>query len=772
MGLGKVGVRVEYAVFAAEYLEETNMLKINLKGALLTTAALAISAVPALAQLDEIVVTAEKRTTNLQDTPIAITAISEETLSLQQVTNVNDISSLAPNLNIKPGTTNKNASVISIRGIGISGEEMMTQDVPTGFYVDGVLVSKSAATSIELADIEQVEILRGPQGTLFGRNSIGGSVNFKTKRPGDEVGGNVEVGLGNFGYQTINAKINLGKITDRLKASVAIGRSERDGVIDNLLQGDDKDPGAYETLSGRIALEMDVSDTVNAYYTYDFSNSDSYGQYYQTTVADGFHAFGLSQLNANAQAGCPDFTVQRSRQEDVCIPNIGESENETEGHMLQVDIDLGGMTLRSITGYRDWYFTNGVIDIGGFGPIPGALRLGVPATVGASQYAATSVRNHNQLTQEFTLISAPGDTIDWVAGVFYLDEEGDETGMQYIWLPFGIPANQIPANSIIPSPSPDFDMSAKSQAIYGQLTYHATPKLNVTVGGRYTRDEMDVTQTLPATAAGSRSTDSSEPTGHITLDYAYSDTVNTYAKISRGYRAGGFAARGTGDAFDPETATAFELGMKSQSSDNRIRFNAAVFTTEYKDRQVTQPVGSQGAFVNRIVNASEQNIEGIELELQAQLTDKLTVEAAYGYTKVETDGYFHVVNNVLTDISDNLAHAQPENTANVAVTYRDTTSMGDLTARLGATYASDSYSFVNPFSETHLFDIGTDAHTLVNGQIRIDNVWGSAAYVMLWGKNLTDEEYLARGIDFQALGHAGGYWNDPRTFGINVGYKF
>ena len=762
------------------------MLKFNLKSALLTTAALAVSAVPALAQLDEIVVTAEKRSTNLQDTPIAITAISEETLAMQQVTNVTEISAMAPNLNIKPGTTNKSAAAIAIRGVGISGEEMMTQDVPTGFYIDGVLISKSAATSIDMADVEQVEVLRGPQGTLFGRNSIGGSVNFKTKRPTDEVGGRLEIGMGDYGYEKLSAKVNLGKITDNLKASVALGRTSRDGVIDNLLQADSKDPGAYETLSGRFAFELDVNDNVNAYYTYDFSNSDSYAQAYQTTaVSPGLApGFGYADAlgNQTTVTGCPTFAIRTSRQDKVCLGNIGESKNDTEGHMLQVDIDLGGMTLRSISGYRDWYFNNGVVDISGFANITATrgysipafgITNTIPANVASSAYAATSIRDHKQFTQELTLISEPGDKVDWVAGIFYLDEEGAESGDQYVWLPFGNPP-LIAANTIIQTGSPTFSMSGESRAIYGQLTYHATDELNVTVGGRYTQDEQTISQTLPTAAAGNRKEDNSEPTGHITVDYAYSDNLNTYAKLSRGYRAGGFAARGDGRAFGAETATSFEVGFKSESDDRRFRINGALFTTDYKDRQVTQPVFSAGAYINKIVNASKQTIDGVELEVAAVLTDSLTLEAAIGNVNVETEGFFYLQAgaNAPTDISGELVNTVPENTANIALTYKSELPQGQLTARLAANYESEYYSFNNLYSNPQTLKIGTDERTLLNGQVRLDNVAGSNVYVMLWGKNLTDEEYVTRAIDFQALGHGGVYWSDPRTFGVNVGYNF
>ncbi len=773
------------------------MFKHKLKATLLAAASLGLLASPLAAQqIDEVVVTAEKRSASLQETPIAITAISAETLELQKVENVNDLNAFAPNLVARPGTTNKNASVLTIRGIGISGEEMLTQDAPTGIYIDGLAITKGAAMSVDLADIEQVEVLRGPQGTLFGRNAIGGAVSFKTRRPSNEAGLTMQIGGGNYGYKNAKVKADLGDLGNNgMRVSLGYSKSERDGVINNLLVGNDKDPGADETSKFRVAIDWDISDTVNAYYTFDRTASDSYQNYYQTMVFDttplapGFPSYAdiygpllRGTAFANPGAGCPT-ALSANRLDNVCINDLGKSENDTQGHMLQLEFALNGMTLRSVTGQREWDFNSGVGDLNGFGALAGVNRgysipayginVTIPASVASTIYSADSRRHHEQLSQEFTLISDSSGKLRWVAGVFFLDEEGEESGMQYVYLALGNPP-LIAANTLIPAASPSFKMESESRAIYGQIDYDMSDRLTLSTGIRYSEDEMDVVQTVPAAAAGTRSEKFSEPTGHITAAYEVNDNINTYAKIARGYRSGGFAARGDGDKFDEETATSYELGLKTQY--DRVRFNAAIFSTDYKDRQITQPVVSAGAYVNKIVNASEQTIEGVELEVDVAMTDLLSLSASYGYLDIETKGFLWNIgtaaNPNIQDISGNLVNTEPQDTGNFAITYENDTSIGKVTARVNANYTASYHSFANTYVTKLVKDVVSQSRTLIDAQIRIDNAFGSSAFIDIWGKNLTDKEYVTRAIDFQSLGHAGVYWGDPRTVGINVGVKF
>ncbi len=757
------------------------MFKHKLKSTLLAAAGLGLLASPLAAQqIDEVVVTAEKRSASLQDTPIAITAISAETLELQKVENVNDLNAFAPNLVARPGTTNKNASVLTIRGIGISGEEMLTQDAPTGIYIDGLAITKGAAMSVDLADIEQVEVLRGPQGTLFGRNAIGGAVSFKTRRPSNEAGATAQIGGGNYGYKNAKIKADLGDIGNNgFRVSLGFGKSERDGVINNLLVGNDQDPGAYETTNYRVAVDWDISDTVNAYYTFDSTSTDSYANYYQTTAFDrSVYSTGYDQVlrgiaaGANAGKGCPT-ALSAKRLSDVCINDLGKSENDTQGHMLQLEFALNGMTLRSVTGQREWDFNAGVGDLSGYGALAGVTRLGIPANVASALYSSDSDRHHEQLSQEFTLISDSSGKLRWVAGIFMLDEEGEESGTQYVYLIGGNPP-LIGASTLISAASPAFKMESESRAIYGQIDYDMSDRLTLSTGLRYSEDEMEVVQTLPTAAAGTRSEKFSEPTGHITAAYEVNDNINTYAKVARGYRSGGFAARGDGDKFDEETATSYELGLKTQY--DRVRFNAAIFSTDYKDRQITQPISNGGAYVNKIVNASEQTIEGIELEVDVAMTDLLSMTASYGYLDIETKGFLWNIgtaaNPNIQDISGDLMNTEPQDTGNFAITYENETSIGKVTARVNANYTASYHSFANTYVTKLVKEVVSKSRTLFDAQIRIENAFGSKAFIDIWGKNLTDKEYVTRAVDFQALGHAGVYWGDPRTVGVNVGVKF
>lgn len=753
------------------------------RAALLAGAGLLALTAPAFAQLDEIVVTAEKREANLQDTPIAITAISNDTLDLQQVVDVTNISGMAPSLTVKPGTTNPSAAVIAIRGVSITGDEMMTQDTPNGFYVDGVLIAKSAASALEIADVDQVEVLRGPQGTLFGRNSIGGAINFKTRRPAEEAGGKVKIGFGDYEEQNISLRYDTGTIGENARLSFAFGQRERGGYVDNLLEKDDmKDPGAYDNTAGRIGFETDLTDNLSAYFTHDWSESDSYAHAYQIMAVRGDVQ---NFLNGYTTVDGCNLDVGVKRKDKLCLQDNGLLTNETSGSMLEVEYDMGFATLRSITSLRDWDNIVTSSDIDGFGPLTGPNSYTgfgtIPEALRAKDdtlYSTSNVRAHEQTSQEFTLLSNGGD-IDWVVGFYWLDEEGSEDGIEHQWLPFVNPrARNNPGDTF--RGGIEYETESDSTAIYGQVSRDLDDKMSLSFGLRYTEDTRSMKSVRPRDAAQNVEEDFSAPTGHITLNYNNSETTNSYVKLSRGYRSGGFNARSqsAAPAFDEENATALEAGMKRQSLDGRHRFNAAVHLTQYEDRQITQPVASTGGgFGTQIINASEQDISGIELEYQGLMNDNLTFHLGVGYIDVTTDGFEHNVGTPrapnIRDISDELLTVIPQTTLNTALQYEDETQYGRLTARIAATYESEAHSFSNPYSNPFARTIASDAHTLVNAQIRLDDAGQNDGLTLtLWGTNLTDEEYIVRAIDFGPLGHSGGYYNQPATYGITLGYNF
>lgn len=752
-------------------------MKLNnskLTKALLASTVLTVASFSAMAQsgLDEVVVTAEKRTTNLQDTPISITAVTSETLEFQNIVTVNDLTAIAPNVAIKPGLANPSHSVIAIRGVGMTADESLTTDSPNGIYIDGVLIAKSAASALEVSNIEQVEVLRGPQGTLFGRNSTGGAVSFITKRPSEEYGGDIILGIGDYGQRRARLNLNTGTIGESLKVSLSLSKREMEGYVDNKLEGlDSKDPGAFDNYAGRLGVAMDLTDSVEAYYSYDWAQSDAVAPAYQTQQATATAASVLTGSTTND--GC-SLTIPTGRVDSLCLNDSGEAENDTEGHMLQLKFDLDGMVLTSTTGRRNWDNINHSMDLDGFGDINGVIDLSFVPGTNPSFYSASNDRSHEQSSQELTLASDTDSNIQWVVGFYYLDEEGSENGREYYAYP--LPA-AFGGTKMYPG-GVEYSTNAKSKALYGQISIRPEgyeDRLGVTVGARTTKDEKEITSVRGGGV--SASADFEEPTGHITVDYRVNDDTNAYAKISRGYRSGGFNPRSGQAPFDSETITALEFGVKAELNDT-IRINGAVFRSDYKDRQMTQgDTNGVGGYTTTVTNAAEQTIQGIEVEVQAILSDNFTAFAGLGLNDVETDGLiFDVAGVGDTDIGGELLNQIPETTANIGIQYNQSIGLGDMTVRMDANYQSEEFYFSETYTAPFAADLEGGDRTLVNAQVKIDNlnIMGTAtnSYVMLWGKNITDEEYVVRAIDFGALGHGGVVYGMPAMVGIDLGFRF
>ncbi len=467
-----------------------DFIRLNGVGLMLSVSAFGLAA-PAAAQeaaaqqdggvLEDIVVTAQKRGENLQKTPIAISAVTAKDLDLKQLTEIKDLSAIAPNVSVLGGTTSNAASVVSIRGIPSPADETQGYDSPVGIYVDGVYLARSSASSFEVADIERVEVLRGPQGTLFGRNTTGGAVNFITKLPDDEASLRVRLGAGNYGQRVGRAILNSGDIGG-LRMSLGYLHRQRNGVIDNKLQPKDSlDPGGYKVDGVRWAATLDLTDNLKVTNILDWSKI--YGVPPATTliaVADGTvrqpvtidgHVFqpiqpqniaGYLAASRSLSADCP-ITVTRAYQSKMCLDRAGPSTDKLWGNMTRVELDLGGATLRSTTAFRRWKNHLAGSDLDGVGPISGpsvgALNatntlngfpvatltaLGIPAAQAAylsSQpvpamswplFVAQNDRKQRQFSQEFELVSDSGGPFQWVLGAFYFKERGSETNPQFL----------------------------------------------------------------------------------------------------------------------------------------------------------------------------------------------------------------------------------------------------------------------------------------------------------------------------------------------------
>ena len=833
--------------------------------ALMSSAIAQEAAVKTDSVLGEIVVTAEKRAENLQLTPIAISAITSAQIELQGIADVRDISGLAPNVSVLPGTTNATAAIISIRGIPTPGDETQGFDTPIGLYVDGVYMARSSAAAFEVADIERVEVLRGPQGTLFGRNTTGGAVNFITKLPGDDQSLNVKFGYGNYGQFTARAIYNMGAMNDdKLRVSLGYIHKQRNGTVDNLLQPQKShDPGSNNTNAGRFALTYEVSDSVK------ITNILDYGEIAGVPSAQQLGAVGDGTFRPNVsinggvfsqvqpanvggylaqstiQAGCTK-QVSLTRLDTICLDQAGVSTDKVYGDLFRIEADLGdNLSVRSSTSWRGWRNTIRGSDLDGLGQVTGSLFTsaslfnGMPASllafipsIGAAApfvaaapipttsqpfFQASNIRRQNQVSQEVELVSNTGGQFEYVVGAFYFHERGAESNAQsfgsvqdtnQIFLanfgalgPAFVAANPSRFRIFsIPSSTLTYRAGGDSYAVYGQGTYRPGGKdgaFGVTAGVRYTWDKKRMTRTQNGATPFVTATDIalndvsksfSAATGNVTLDYRATDDINLYARVARGYRSGGYNARQNAGAlngapniplipFNDEKIMSYEIGAKAEFF-GRLRLNVAGFYNSYTNQLSTVPIPGGATFGTQVINAGKTVYIGYEAEAQYRVNEYLGLDGSVGYVHKDPKNFPGVD---IAGVTRNIASvitigASPDYTANAGVNF--TYPVGDdakLNARVGWSYVSSQVGFPNPLSAPFQAQTKFESHGLWDAQLRLSDLKvgvGNGLGVTFWVKNMTDRHYVARSVDFGALGYAGTIYGDPRTFGANVELAF
>ncbi|MBB4614079.1 TonB-dependent receptor [Novosphingobium taihuense] len=809
-------------------------------------------------QLEQIVVTAQKVEQNLQDVPLAISAISADKVEKLGIRDAKDLSGLAPNVTIVQGTTNANAAVISIRGIPTPATETFGLDTANGLYIDGVFIARSGGSALDVTDIERVEVLRGPQGTLFGRNTTGGGIAFISRAPSKQFRLTAQGGYGN--YNAFNGRITLdpGEIAG-IATSFTYSHRQRNGIVDNLNEPDDsRDPGAQNTDSFRVAAKADIGGTGSIQYIFDWSRTDASPINFQlTNVAPGgvrppVTVNGVPVV-VTQQAPVAPFlqtvnfldprcaalaTPNREWRKTVCNDINSRSTDKAWGHNVQVQNDFGAFHLKSTTGYRFWN-NDSVTDLDGIGAftaprftnatlfngmpvgllqfipsIPANFRPFIAAspvpTVQQNLFDTNNRRRHKQFSQEVE-IGNETDNLDWVLGAFYFWEKGSEYNPQNsgfvldtngIFLgnfgPLGpsfVAANPARYRLVQTLSVLDYTATAESTAVYGQATFYPGGKdsgLRLTAGGRYTWDNKSMVRrqngAAPLATPEQGRSSFSKFTWNLMVGYDVTDNVNVYGRIATGYRSGGFNAQdpsvaGVLPSFKSENVTSYEVGLKSELFDRRVRFNLAGYYNEYKDLALAVPITNlaPGTFATKITNAGKVTYTGVEAELTAVLTDNFTFEANAGYVDIKYKEFLAGLPVAAGQPLVNIAQfATPGYTspftANLAMNAQF--PLGDngmrLTGRVSYAYEDGKYSFSNvlasPFNEA----IKGENRNIVDAQVAIDRIplAGSEAMVRFWVKNLTDENNLVRAIDFGALGYGGGYYADPRTYGVTVGVKF
>lgn len=746
--------------------------------------------------LDEIIVTARRIEENIQEVPISVTTFSNDFVAKNQLQDISEIRNYTPNLSFATtapiGGSSSSASVF-IRGVGQT-DFIITTEPGVGIYIDGAYVARSTGGVLSALDVERIEVLRGPQGTLFGRNTIGGAINVTSKLPQfDAVEGFVEGIFAQRDKLGGRASLNV-PISDTLAVRGAVIYTKQDGYGTRPLAGDEL--GSTDELAGRVTLRWQPSDRFDFNLAFDATKTrEPGGVIVLTGVEDPtpglFNLFNGFIAGPAGPAGQP--FGQAAISDDLRVNfGTGDSLNEVDiwGLQLSGEIDLNWATLKSITAYRDLDTTFG------------RDADGSPLRFGESLQRV----QQDQFSQELQLYgTAVDDRLDWQVGAYFFTESAtDENDLRLLDGLFSalealpgpvVPLSPAPCPAPLPVPclggagnplnigldlTQDIfnEIDNTSYAAFGQATYSLTEDFSVTAGIRYTRDEKDYFLVHRRIASGAftipptnQSQTFNDVSGRLGAEYMLNDDVLIYGSIAQGFKSGGFNARPTVTAavssFDPETVTAYEVGIKSDLIGNRLRLNGALYYNDYNDIQVsfatTDPSSPNLIFI--IDNAAKARIQGFELETTFAATEYVTLFGSVGYTDAEyTDTE---PGSQVTEESTFPRTSEWTTNVGAEFTYPIGSDDADFSARVDYAYRSDAQldALDCPFVEQEGYGLINAAATLRLPSRNLD--------IGLFGKNLTDEEYLDSGACFiGSFGVGEGYLAPIREVGVRLRWSF
>lgn len=735
--------------------------------------------------LEEIIVTAQKREENLQRVPVAVTALTSEALESQRITSVAGLGSIVPNFQVIKQPSNAALPVYSLRGV-LAGETASQVDNGVSIYIDGVYLGRSAGSLFDVADISRIEVLRGPQGTLFGRNTTGGAVNFITRTPKGEFGIRQDLTYGRFNEFRSRTRIDLPEVAG-LKASVTYAHRQIDGYVRNLAAGVERiygpgTNGRIETSRAANTLGEENADSVFVAVRYD--DGGPFTADYKFDYTDfrgsqlGVQALGFRGSNdlpgTNPLGGLVEFifslqpqlggtnVVSSTPLDALYEPQRATDRLRSQGHALTLAYSLSdNVTVKNIAAYRklrqlslgNSFDGNHLID-----PFAGT---GDDFTV----LNAFSDRHQYQISDELQ-VTGKSHALDWVAGVFYFEEHATNYNpVQFfkVFPPQGQPVSVTPADQFS-----DVTVTNKSFALYGQGSLRLTDRLTLTAGARYTWDKRREINFLSAPAADSRAS-FERLTWQTSADYQITPQVMVYGKVGTGYLSGGIY---NGKSFNPEKLISYEAGLKGQFWDNRVRLNLAAFTAAYDDLQV-----SVFTTVLNYENAGKARIRGFEGELTVAPIEGLQIGANLGLLDFK---YNTFVSTAATGGAQDIAGiAQRTQTPSITfapnVQYRTRPMRNGAYASLqfDATYTGDVNFILIPPADAKLRRAATSqAHWIVNGRVSLADlpVVSGRMKLSLWGQNLLDERVVQYASDIS--GFISASFNRPRTFGVDATFEF
>ncbi len=684
--------------------------------------AVALTGSPAYAQNDDIVVTARKVEENIQDVPISITAFTGETFEEAGLTEFADVASITPNLNIRPnGATGSTYATVTLRGQS-AGFLTLNADQAVGIYIDGAPITRGTALS-SLFDVDRVEILRGPQGTLYGKNTTGGAVSIVTRAPQlNDLGGYAQLTLGSFERRDTQVVVNIPLIEDQMAVRFGVSSAQREGFGEGLQSGRELADDNEITFRGSLLYEPSrtVSFRLNA-------------EYHEAEEA--------GPINRSLRNVFGGFLALRTANPDIYFGNdLGVSPSNADSRDWNVNgtlsVDLGGATFESITSYRDQV-----------------------AEINFQASPATGIdlaQDSHIFAQELHLTgSAMNDRFDWLVGAFY----SDESGIDQDFLPgFGVFQKTGARN--------------EGWSIFTQNSYAFTDALRVTLGLRYTDEEREVTDLAAGAPIPVRAVNFDGWSWLASVDYRFSPAVLTYASVSRGFRSGGIDQDNLATVVQPEFVTNYEVGVKADLWDDRLRVNLALYYSDYTDIQRT--TFDPNNFPSTILrNAAVATLQGFELEVTATPVTGLTLSGTVGHT----DGQYDEFLDAGTDRSDEPIGG-PQWQYSLAGRYEFAVS-GSARLGLQANYfwldetplTSAAVAAALAQGEATLDSVG-----LLNAQVDLEMDVFEGLNIAFFGTNILDEDYSVSGIVVPIVPPTEVVSNrttgEPATFGVRVTQSF
>ncbi len=727
--------------------------------------------------LEEIIVAARRVGEDIQKVPTAITALSAEELRNLKIDNFGDVGQTIPNLNVQTQFGSGSAPQFIMRGQS-TGLLSFEADSRIGLYIDGVYMGRAVAAAFDVADHCQLEVLRGPQGTLFGRNSTGGAINLKTCAPAGEFSGAVDVGVGNYNDRRTKMSVNTPE-WNGLTARFTYVHHKNDGYVDNSSAGhrypfsapfgtmkSAADFGAEDSDAYGLTISYRGIEALSLDYKFDHTDKKNTQLGVQLL---GFTNSGTAGLFAASGGATPHL----NRQDKLPLDFTGTGTLKVTGHALVAEYALtSSLSVKNIASYREFEENTGGNDIDG--STLNATIFGQPTTA-FCYICSMNRRDQEQVSEELQLIGV-GDKFEWILGAFYFKEEGKQNGPVFIGglfplgpLPVGNLSQFVPADYFAGSWT---NVTNESKAVYGHVVYQLSDDWELAAGLRYTEDEREEFAYRLASFVNTKFNMKSDYTDWDTsLTWFAMDDVSFYAKVGTAHLSGGVLG---GLPFDPEKIQSFELGMKSMLMEQRLRLNAAVFHSKVENLQTASFSPATGTI---ILNTGETKQDGIEIEFTALLSNNLEIKGSYGYIDVKSD--------------TNMRPMTPKSTAYLGFDYKIFTfaNGSKLSVRVDANWKDDAYGLACPAGSTTTINGCTNLNLAVpdlDRKVVIGSSTDLAARVVLgeiplwdealgelsvWGRNLLDNDEL----EFpRSLGNGTvvGTFQIPRVYGVDLSVRF